>query len=241
MNYVPHGQLGLDLTCVRNDLDALAKFGFAVEYHPYLGAAYRGPAERLCPDQIEHGLATERIGRRMAVWNRVTSTNDLAARAGMSSSNDGLVILAEEQTAGRGRRGRQWTAPACSSILMSVVLFPPPPLASSRVGVRFCLVDRTGRGGDRRSGYRLDRPRCENQVAQRCTRRRAQDRRHPGRARVELARPEGMKGQHHAGTSGGWGAVIGIGLNVNLNARCFPTEMCRMCHVDADRSRRRSA
>ena len=106
-----------------------SSFGFGIEQHPYRGAAYRGPAERLCPDQIEHGLATRWIGRRIAVWNRVTSTNDLAARAGTSASNDGLVVLAEEQTAGRGRRGRSWTAPPRSSILMSVVLFPPPHLA----------------------------------------------------------------------------------------------------------------
>ena len=114
---------------LRFELDALVSFGFGVEQHPYRGAAYRGPARRLCPDQIEHALATRRIGRRIAVWNRVTSTNDLAARAGTSASNDGLVVLAEEQTAGRGRRGRSWTAPPCSSILMSVVLFPPAHLA----------------------------------------------------------------------------------------------------------------
>ena len=61
---------------------SLVSFGFEIEQHPYRGAAYVGPAERLCPDQIEHELATRRVGRRIAVWNRVTSTNDLAARAG---------------------------------------------------------------------------------------------------------------------------------------------------------------
>ena len=131
---MPLDELGPDLERVRGDLDALVAFGFGIEQHPYRGAAYVGPAERLCPDQIEHGLATRRIGRRIAVWNRVTSTNDLAARAGTSSSNDGLVVLAEEQTAGRGRRGRSWTAPPRSSILMSVVLFPPPHLLARRPG-----------------------------------------------------------------------------------------------------------
>ncbi len=40
-------------------------------------------------------------------------------------------MLAEEQTAGRGRRGRSWSAPPGSSILMSVLLFPPPALAET--------------------------------------------------------------------------------------------------------------
>ena len=96
---------------VWRNLEALERFGYRIERHPYLGAAYMGPAARLCPDQIEHGLATRRIGRRIAVWNRAGSTNDLAARAGLNRANDGLVVLAEEQTAGRGRRGRRWTAP----------------------------------------------------------------------------------------------------------------------------------
>ena len=112
----------------------LVSFGFGIEQHPYRGASYVGPADRLCPDQIEHELATRWLGRRIVVWNRVTSTNDLAARAGASGSNDGLVILAEEQTSGRGRRGRSWTAPPRSSILMSVLLFPPPQLDAGRLG-----------------------------------------------------------------------------------------------------------
>jgi BirA family biotin operon repressor/biotin-[acetyl-CoA-carboxylase] ligase len=59
----------------------------------------------------------------------VSSTSDLAARASESRANDGLVILAESQTAGRGRLGRAWIAPAGSSLLMSCLIFPPPALA----------------------------------------------------------------------------------------------------------------
>jgi BirA family biotin operon repressor/biotin-[acetyl-CoA-carboxylase] ligase len=124
-DFVPLSDLGPDLVQVHQDLTSLVSFGFGIEQHPYRGASFVCPAERLCPDQIEHELATRSVGRRIVVWNRVTSTNDLAARAGQSLSNDGLVILAEEQTSGRGRRGRSWTAPPRSSILMSVLLFPP--------------------------------------------------------------------------------------------------------------------
>ena len=81
-DYVPLCELGSDLDQVRFDLYALSSFGFAIELHPYRGAAYVGPAQRLCPDQIEYGLATEAIGRRIAVWNRVTSTNDLGCVLG---------------------------------------------------------------------------------------------------------------------------------------------------------------
>jgi BirA family biotin operon repressor/biotin-[acetyl-CoA-carboxylase] ligase len=129
--FLPLNALGESLDAVHRDLDELEAFGFAIERHPYRGVAYQGPAERLCPDQIEYELGTQLIGRRIAVWNRVTSTNDLAVRASSSAVNEGLVILAEEQTAGRGRRGRTWTAPPRSSLLMSVLLFPPADLAST--------------------------------------------------------------------------------------------------------------
>jgi BirA family transcriptional regulator, biotin operon repressor / biotin---[acetyl-CoA-carboxylase] ligase len=118
--FVPLASLG----AVAMDLDEIEAFGFALERHPYHGVAYRGPSPRLCPDLIEWELGTQRIGRRIVVWNRVTSTNDLAARASSSLANDGLVVLAEEQSSGRGRRGRVWSAPSGSSILMSVLLFP---------------------------------------------------------------------------------------------------------------------
>ncbi len=129
--FIPLAELGTDLGRVRGELDELEAFGFVLERHPYRGVAYRGPAGQFCPDQIEFELDTQRVGHRIAVWNRVTSTNDLAARASGSSANDGLVILAEEQSSGRGRRGRSWMAPAGSSLLMSVLLFPPTTLATA--------------------------------------------------------------------------------------------------------------
>lgn len=128
-DYVPLAELGGDLNQVRRELDAWEAFGYVLERHPLLGVAYRAASRRLCPDEIEHELGTRWIGARIAVWDRVGSTNDLAARAAaLSRSNAGLVVLAEEQTAGRGRRGRRWSSPPRTSILMSVVLDPPDPI-----------------------------------------------------------------------------------------------------------------
>ncbi len=129
--FVPLVDLGTDRHSLHCVLDELEAYGFGLERHPYWGVAYRGPADRLCPDQIEDDLDTLKVGRRVAVWSRVRSTNDVAVRAAASTANDGLVVLAEEQSAGRGRRDRTWTAPPGSSILMSVLLFPPPALAET--------------------------------------------------------------------------------------------------------------
>ncbi len=55
----------------------------------------------------------------------VDSTNRVAADLVRSGATEGLVVVAEHQTAGRGRRGRSWEAPPRSSLLVSVVLGPP--------------------------------------------------------------------------------------------------------------------
>jgi BirA family biotin operon repressor/biotin-[acetyl-CoA-carboxylase] ligase len=71
---------------------------------------------------------TRHIGRQVLVFERTDSTNDLAAALANDPANAGVVVLASEQTAGRGQHGRSWQAPPGSSVLLSVLLFPPPEL-----------------------------------------------------------------------------------------------------------------
>ncbi len=197
--FVPLASLEGDPATLRRDLEELEAFGFALERHPYQGVAYRGPAERLCPDQIEWSLETRRIGRRIAVWDRVRSTNDLAARAAVSRANDGLVILAEEQTAGRGRRGRKWNASRCTSLLMSLLVFPPSSLADpswltalGAVAVAEVVAAWSGRP-----------------------------------ARIKWPNDVRVDGRKIAGilVERSQGAVIGIGLNVNTTCEDFPDDL----------------
>ena len=78
--------------------------------------------------QAGWNLPTRHLGQRVFVHLRLDSTNSLALSLSNDPANDGLVVLAHEQTAGRGQYGRTWQAPPGSSVLMSVLLFPPPPL-----------------------------------------------------------------------------------------------------------------
>ena len=196
--YVPLADLGDVVERTVVDLDELTAFGFALERHPYLGVAYRGPAARLCPDQIEWQLGTRLIGRRIAVWDRVASTNDAAAAASRSRSNDGLVVLAEAQTSGRGRRGRAWVAPAESSLLMSTLLFPSGAMAEpwwlmalGAVAVAEVVSSVVG---------------CEARI------------KWPNDVRIDGRKLAGVLVERGAG------AVVGIGLNVNSTEDDFPEE-----------------
>jgi BirA family biotin operon repressor/biotin-[acetyl-CoA-carboxylase] ligase len=76
----------------------------------------------------EWHLETRHIGQRVLVFDQLDSTNTHAAQLADDARNHGLVIVAEEQTAGRGQHGRTWQAPAGRAVLMSMLLFPPPAL-----------------------------------------------------------------------------------------------------------------
>lgn len=66
-------------------------------------------------------LETRHLGRRVLVFDRLDSTNTYALQL---ADADGVAILADEQTAGRGQHGRRWLAPPRSSVLLSVLLPP---------------------------------------------------------------------------------------------------------------------
>ncbi len=78
-------------------------------------------------------------------WPRVhlrstDSTNERARELAIAGAPAGTLVTAGEQSAGRGRQGRRWSAPAGSSILMSLVLHSPPPLLPLVAAVAVCDV-----------------------------------------------------------------------------------------------------
>ncbi len=79
---------------------------------------------------IEAGLDTARVGRSVICFPEVDSTNDVCWDSARQGDTDGLVILAERQRRGRGRRGRPWQASDGEAILMSVLLLGEPDALS---------------------------------------------------------------------------------------------------------------
>jgi len=84
-------------------------------------------------------LDTACIGRRVLVFDQLESTNTTAAEFALPGE-DGLVVIADYQTAGRGQYGRVWQSRAGSSLLMSVALRPPPELCRPVILTAFAAV-----------------------------------------------------------------------------------------------------
>jgi BirA family transcriptional regulator, biotin operon repressor / biotin---[acetyl-CoA-carboxylase] ligase len=76
----------------------------------------------LNPDDIKAHLKTYRIGKEILVYTSTASTNDAAWHYASNKKNDGLVIFAEQQSAGRGRGGNKWVSAKEQSILCSMLL-----------------------------------------------------------------------------------------------------------------------
>ncbi len=69
-------------------------------------------------------LRTSWLGRCLEVHAQLPSTQNRVREAALEGAPEGLVVVAEEQTAGRGRLGRTWDAPPGSSLLLSMLLRP---------------------------------------------------------------------------------------------------------------------
>jgi BirA family biotin operon repressor/biotin-[acetyl-CoA-carboxylase] ligase len=71
---------------------------------------------------LQATLQTAFIGCQTEYHSQVASTNDIGIAHGTAGAAEGTLIIAEHQTAGRGRYGRRWDAPPGKSLLVSVVL-----------------------------------------------------------------------------------------------------------------------
>ncbi len=73
---------------------------------------------------LEEQLKTRWLGRRLLYYTSLGSTQDVARQEAEQGAPQGTVVLAEEQTAGRGRLGRPWVSPAGSNLYLTLILRP---------------------------------------------------------------------------------------------------------------------
>ena len=79
-------------------------------------------AIRLQTDDVQRRLTTRSLGRSLHLFDEIASTNDAALTLASVKAADGTAVLAERQTAGKGRLGRRWDSPPHLNIYCSVIL-----------------------------------------------------------------------------------------------------------------------
>jgi BirA family biotin operon repressor/biotin-[acetyl-CoA-carboxylase] ligase len=114
----------------------LRKLGYEIESDPHLGFRLGQCPDILLADELRARLRAQRMGREITVYKQTDSTSDLIDRLGLDGVEEGIVVFAESQTRGRGRRGRKWVSPAGQGLWFSVLLRPPwPPQAVTRITI----------------------------------------------------------------------------------------------------------
>ena len=83
----------------------------------------------LNPEKIRGRLMTKSVGRNLLLLDKCTSTNDILTKRARKGVQHGFTVVSEEQTRGRGRRGRSWLSPR-GGIWMSILLRPPASFSS---------------------------------------------------------------------------------------------------------------
>jgi BirA family biotin operon repressor/biotin-[acetyl-CoA-carboxylase] ligase len=122
------GQLGLSRTAVWKAVDALRRDGYDIEARTGLGYRLNGAPDALTEPEIRHFLGeTAVVGRELHCFDEIDSTNTYAKKIALTGAADGTVVVADCQTAGRGRMDRSFQSPKGKGIYLTVLLRPDLP------------------------------------------------------------------------------------------------------------------
>jgi len=131
-------EIGVTRSTVWQYIEKLRALGVEIKGHPSSGYQLQKLPDILAPSLIKSELGDNQIGHHIVHYFRADSTNSVALNMAAKGAEHGTVVLAEEQTAGRGRLGRAWYSEKSSGIYVSVIL--RPPLAPSAASVLTLLA-----------------------------------------------------------------------------------------------------
>ena len=121
-------RLGISRVAVWKHMDALRQAGYAIESLPHSGYRLARLPDRLDAPLIQARLTGAHMGRALLSLERTDSTNLEGKRLAAKGCPHGQAVVTDCQSAGRGRRGRDWISPPGVNIYLSVVFkLPLPP------------------------------------------------------------------------------------------------------------------
>lgn len=120
-------ELGVSRTAVWKAITTLREAGFPIESVFGEGYYLSETSDALSEAGIRLGLNTQTLGNDLLVFSEIDSTNNYIKQHAASLSN-GCTVIADSQTAGRGRLGRSFFSPPGSGIYISILLRPELPL-----------------------------------------------------------------------------------------------------------------
>ncbi|HEX5400091.1 MAG TPA: biotin--[acetyl-CoA-carboxylase] ligase [Verrucomicrobiae bacterium] len=200
--------LGISRAAVWSRIEELRKVGFDIEADPHTGYRIAGEPDALLADDLLARLGkTKIIGRDVRVFEQTTSTNDVVEKLARDNVREGIVVFAESQTKGRGRLGRKWISPERKGLWFSVLLRPDlRPQETTQLTVAAAAALR--RAIQSETGLKPE-IKWPNDIV-------IGGRKAAGILTELSAEPDRVR---HV--------ILGIGVDVNLDASGFPTDLKR--------------
>jgi BirA family biotin operon repressor/biotin-[acetyl-CoA-carboxylase] ligase len=201
-------RLGVTRAAIWARVDELRRLGYEIEASPHLGYRLLNTPDVLHADDLLTRLGrTKVVGRDIRVFQETTSTSDVIEKLARDDVKEGAVVFAESQTKGRGRLGRKWLSPSGKGLWFSVLLRPElRPQETTRLTVAAATALR--RAIQKETGLQ---PAIK----------------WPNDILVNGRKVAGILTELSAELDRVKHVIIGIGVDVNLNAGEFPPELRR--------------
>lgn len=197
--------LGVSRTAVWKHINNLRRQGIGLVTVPARGYRLETASNAMVPAAIAAGLETRRIGCRIHSFQETGSTNLEAARLAEEGAVEGTVVLADSQSHGKGRLGRQWASPPGVNLYCSVILRPPIP-PQDAVHLTFLSAVAVARTINVCTGLK---PRIK----------------WPNDLLLDGCKVAGLLNELNAETDRVNYVVLGIGVNLNMTADQFPADL----------------
>jgi BirA family biotin operon repressor/biotin-[acetyl-CoA-carboxylase] ligase len=199
-------KLGISRAAIWARIEELRQVGYDIEATPHLGYRLVSSPDTLHADDLLARLGkTKVIGRDIRVFEETTSTNDVVEKLARDKVKEGAVVFAESQSKGRGRLGRKWISPARKGLWFSILLRPDlRPQEATQLTVASATALR--RAIETNTGVKA-KIKWPNDIL------------------IDGKKVSGILTELSAELDRVKHIILGIGVDVNLNAAEFPAEL----------------
>lgn len=198
-------ELHVSRTAIWKQINGLRKLGYVIEAVPSRGYYLKSAPDVLTVEEIATHLASTCIGRQLICRAEASSTNSDAFRLAEQGAEEGTVVLADSQSGGKGRMGRTWASPAGVNLYCSIILRPgvmpyeaPQLTFLSAVAVARAIEQVIGFGPEIKW---------------------------PNDVLIHGNKVAGLLNEMSAETDGINFVILGIGVNLNMTAEQFPSDL----------------
>lgn len=205
-------EIGVSRAQIWKHVGVLRKRGYHIDGVPGGGYRLASAPDRLYREEIAHGLETTWLAREVQYFDTIDSTNRVAYELAQQGAAHGTAVIAEGQTAGRGRLGRSFYSPPYLNLYTSIVLRPelntveaPTLILTAAVAVAEAVSEtvREAAGGRGEADVEIKWP---NDVL------------------LGGRKTSGILMEMSAEATRVCFAVLGIGVNLNVERESFPDE-----------------